>query len=184
MAAPDPLHTAERRRAVTQLLNEAARLLYAQRHGEAEELLRRAYKLAPNDPDVAMNLGGALIMTGKWSQAVALLESAVARHPSNARLWLNLAAAYLGRLELSSPRYQEQAIAAYQRAIAIDPATPNAHYNVGLIYAERRDWSAAELWFQQSLVANPSDDDALIWLQRVPRRPGTTGAVSSSQSAC
>lgn len=152
---------------VNRLLNEGARLLQAQRPAEALEPLRRAHALAPDDPDVAINLGGALIMCAKWRQAVRVLETAVARHPDNARLWLNLAAAYLGRLETASLAAQDRAIAAYQRALALDPMAHSAHYNIGLIYAERRDLASAETWFTAALQANSSDRDAALWLRRL-----------------
>ncbi len=155
------------RQRVHRLLNEGARLLRAGRADEALTPLRRAYELAPEDPDVLMTYGGALIMNAKWSKAVALLERAVEMHPENARLWLNLAAAYLGRLEFSSRRAQDRAIEAYKRAIEIDPIAPSAHYNVGLIHAERQDWEQAEEWFEAALRANPADKDAAYWLKRV-----------------
>lgn len=161
---PDP--TATRRR-VVQLINDGARLLHARRPGEAVALLNEAYELAPDDPDVAINLGGALIMTSRWSRAVAVLEQAVALHPDNVRLWINLAAAYLGRLEIASPAAQERAIAAYERALRLDPGAPGVHYNLGLIYAERRDWAQAAYWFGEALRLRPDDADAAWWLRQV-----------------
>jgi tetratricopeptide (TPR) repeat protein len=161
--ASDP--TATRRR-VVQLINEGARLLHARRPGEALATLTEAYELAPDDPDVAINLGGALIMTARWRRAVAVLEQAVAIHPDNVRLWINLAAAYLGRLEIASPAAQERAIAAYERALTLDPQAPGVHYNLGLIYAERREWEQAAHWFSEALRLWPDDADAAWWLQR------------------
>ena len=93
-------------------------------------------------------------------------KSAVVQHPHSARLWLNLAAAYLGRLELSTRKRQDQAIAAYKKAIELDPAAPNAHYNLGLIYAERKEWADAADWFQAARRAHPADRDATIRLKQ------------------
>jgi protein O-GlcNAc transferase len=166
--APDaPSDPAATRRRVVDLINEGARLLHARRPGEALAPLTEAYTLAPDDPDVAINLGGALIMTARWSRAVSVLEQAVARHPANVRLWINLAAAYLGRLELASPAAQERAIAAYERALSLDPQAPGVHYNLGLIYAERRAWTEAAYWFGEALRLRPDDADAAWWLQQV-----------------
>ncbi|NOZ51393.1 MAG: tetratricopeptide repeat protein [Chloroflexi bacterium] len=149
-----------------ELLNEGARLMHAQRFGEALAVLERAYQILPDDPDVLINLGGALVMTARWSKAVAVLERAVAKHPLHDGLWLNLAAAYLGRLEFSSYSRQEQAISAYQQAIEIDPVAPNAHYNIALIYAERKDWAQAATWFEAALRTHPSDRDAARLLEK------------------
>ncbi len=159
----------ERQQQAVVLLNEGARLMHAQRFAEALPVLERAYQLTPDDPDVLVNLGGALIMTAKWSRAVALLERATRKHPRHDKLWLNLAAAYLGRLELSSRSRQDQAIAAYKRAIEINPVAPNAHYNIALIYAERKDWSRAIAWFEAALRANPADRDAARLLAKARR---------------
>jgi len=148
------------------LLSEGVRLINAGRYGEAIEALTRANDLVPDDPDIIMTLGGAMILAGKWNAAERLLENAVAQYPDNSRLWLNLAAATLGRLELSPRWRQDKAIAAYQRAIELDPVAASAHYNVGLIHAERKDWEEAIVWFEAAVRANPRDQDARLWLKR------------------
>ncbi len=148
------------------LLQEGVRLLNAGRYGEAIEALEEAHTLLPDDPDIMITLGGAMIMAGKWNKAEGFLEKAVEKHPDNARLWLNLAAAILGRLEISPRWRQDKAIAAYQRAIELDPVAPSAHYNVGLIHAERKDWEKAIQWFEAAVRANPRDKDARLWLKR------------------
>jgi len=149
------------------LLEEGVRLLNAGRYGEAITVLQEAHQLLPDDPDIMLTLGGAMIMAGKWNKAEKFLQEAVEKHPQNSRLWLNLAAAILGRLKLAPRDRQDRAIAAYERAIELDPIAPNAHYNVGLIYAERGDWDQAEEWFQAAVRANPQDKDARYWLKRV-----------------
>ena len=162
--AKQPLKPA--RKDAYRLLEEGVRLLNAGRYGEAIQILEEANNLAPDDPDILITLGGAMIMAGKWNKAEAFLEKAVEKHPDNPRLWLNLAAARLGRLELSPRWRQDKAIEAYLRAIELDPVAPSAHYNVGLIHAERKDWEKAIQWFQAAVRANPADKDARVWLKR------------------
>jgi tetratricopeptide (TPR) repeat protein len=154
------------RRDAYRLLEDGVRLLSAGRYGEAIEALTEANKLFPDDPDIMITLGGALILSGKWNSAEKFLEAAVKKHPQNPRLWLNLAAAILGRLELSPRDRQDRAIAAYKRAIELDPIAPSAHYNVGLIHAERGDWDQAVDWFEAAVRANPRDEDARYWLEK------------------
>ena len=151
------------------LLKEGVRLIRAGRYGEAIEKLEEAHRLLPDDPDIMITLGGALIMAGKWNRAERFLQQAVEAHPENPRLWLNLAAAILGRLELSPRDRQDRAIEAYEKAIALDPVAPSAHYNVGLIYAERKDWDQAIRWFEDAVRANPADKDARWWLARAKK---------------
>ncbi len=160
--APDQ----DTRQEAFQLLNEGARLLRSQRPTEALPPLQRAHELLPDDPDIAITLGGALVMSNKWNKAVKLLEQAVEQHPNNAQLWLNLAAAYLGRLELTPRARRDQAIEAYKKAIELDPVAPSAQYNIGLIYAEQKSWEQAADWFQAAVRANPADQDAVYWLKK------------------
>ncbi|MEX1020828.1 MAG: tetratricopeptide repeat protein [Litorilinea sp.] len=151
-------------------LNESAQLLRQNRPGEAIEHLLELHGLAPDNADVAINLSGAYILQAKWNRAVSLLKKAVAHHPTNAMLWTNLGAAELGRLEFSGPVQQDKAIAAYQRALRVDPHAPNVHYHLGLIYKERGELNRAGAFFQRALEVNGGDQDAQYWLDRIGRQ--------------
>jgi tetratricopeptide (TPR) repeat protein len=148
-------------------LNESARLLGQNRPGEALKLLLPLFRVAPQHPDVLINLSGAYVLQRRWNKAVQILTKAVEDHPDNPMLWMNLGAAELGRLETAGPRQQERAIAAYERALAVDAETPNAHYHLGLIYKERGELSRAAAFFQRALEVNPADRDARLWLDRL-----------------
>lgn len=155
----------EARAQARQLVKEGARLLQLQRPGEAAELLERAWRLTPGDPDIAVNLGGAYVMQHRWTKATRFLEAATRAHPDNAMLWVNLAAAYLGPLEISGPKAQEQAVAAFEEALRCDPLTPNVHYSLGLIYKHRGEYDRATAHFWRALEVDPNDRDARYWLQ-------------------
>lgn len=148
-------------------LNESAQLLVQNRPGEAVERLLTLYAVAPEHPDVLINLSGAYILQRRWDKAVALLSNAVKLVPDNAMLWMNLGAAQLGRLETSGPRQQARAISAYEMAIQLDPHAPNVHYHLGLIYKERGELNRASAFFQRALEINPADRDARYWLDRM-----------------
>lgn len=152
-----------------ELLAEGARLLGQRRAGEAAGKLEEAHQLLPDDVDVAINLGGAYIMQNRFMKAIPVLEGASGQAPDNAMVWTNLAAAYLGRLELSGPKQQQDAIDAYQRALQADPETPNVHYNLALIYADRKEWRRARAHFHRALEVDPNDRDARNWLKRLSR---------------
>jgi protein O-GlcNAc transferase len=167
-----------------QKLNQGAQLLRQNRPGEAIALLEPLAAQDPTQVDVAINLGGAYILQRKWNRAVKVLRKAAAAHPDNVMLWINLAAAHLGNLETAGPRHQEQAIAAYERALALDAAAPNVHYHLGLIHKERGDFAKAVMAFEQALITAPDDRDARDWLVRIQRllaeqaEVGTQAAVS------
>lgn len=156
-----------RRQQGFELLREGARLLAQNRPDEAASHLERAAALLPEDPDVAINLGGAYVLQRRYNKAVAVLERASLLAPDNAMVWTNLAAAYLGSLQLSGPQQQRKAIAAYEAALQADPATPHVHYNLGLIHHDRQEHAQAELWFRRALEVDPNDRDARRWLTRL-----------------
>lgn len=149
------------------ILNESARLLRANRPGEAIAVLEPLQADMPDDPDIAINMGGALILQRKWAKAVEILKKGVDASPENVLLWTNLAAAYLGRLETSGPKHQARAIAAYEKALWIDPSTPNVHYHLGLIYKQQGNLSRSSAMFQRALEINPNDRDARYWMEKL-----------------
>lgn len=167
IAARHNLSAAAQERRGRELLVEGARLLNSGEAGEAAAHLEEAVRLLPDHPDAAVNLGGAYILQRRHNQAVRVLEAASLRHPDHVMLWVNLAAAYLGALELSGPQQQAQAIAAYERALALDGKTPHVHYNLGLIYHDRGDPDQARRCFELALETNPDDRDAQQWLGRL-----------------
>ena len=152
-----------------QALNNSARLLSANRPGEAIAALQALHEKLSHDPDIAINMGGALILQCKWDQAVKVLLPAARSHLNNAMLWTNLAAAQLGRLETSGPRQQRKAIEAYEQALRADPKAPNVHYHLGLIYKEQGSLSRASALFQRALDINPNDKDARHWVDHLSK---------------
>jgi tetratricopeptide (TPR) repeat protein len=143
--------------------------LASRRPGEAVIKLLEARELDPHNVAAAINLGGAYILQGRYSQAIPVLEEAVRLAPDNVMAWTNLAASYLGKLPLASRERQDQAIRAYEQALAIDPRAPNVHYNLGLIYLERGDKLQASAHFYKALETDPNDRDAQYWLDKIRR---------------
>ena len=105
-------------------LSEGAWLLRQNRPQDAMERLLPLWEMAPSNPDVAINLGGAYILQGKWNKAVRVLSRAAELHPENVMIWINLGAAHLGRLELSGPQQQERAMRAYRARAGHRPTCP------------------------------------------------------------
>ena len=153
-----------------QQMHEAALLLEKGDGKNAAVILKRLHELYPDDVDVASNLGAAYILYKQYSTAVPILEAATQAAPENPGLWANLAAAYLGTLPISTRAQQDKAIAAFERALEIDGAYPNAHYNLGLIYEDRRDWANARRMFLHATQTNPADQDARNLLAKVEKR--------------
>ena len=149
------------------LLNEGAELLRQRRPREAAHQLDLAWQLDPTLIEVAINLGGAYVMQGRHAEAVKILEEASRVEPESVIVWINLAAAYLGPLEDSEEENQLKAIAAFERALTLDPNAPSVNYNLGLIYKQRGEAERAAAHFWRALDVDPSDRDAYVRLRQL-----------------
>jgi tetratricopeptide (TPR) repeat protein len=142
-------------------------LLHEGRAEEAARLLEKAHRADPDHVDAALNLSGAYILVQRYASAIPILEALADRDAANAMVWTNLGAAYLGNPILAAGEAQERAIAAFERALEINPAAPHVAYNLGLIHRDRRDTERAIFWFGRALQANPRDEDARRLLARL-----------------
>ena len=142
------------------MLRRGTQALHQGEVAQATRFLERAYQLDPDNHDAALNLAGAYILSKKFTQAVAILELLSERDPHNPMVWTNLGAAYLGNPILAKDNEQQRAIAAFERAIELNPGVPNVAYNLGLVYLDRNDLPQALHWFQRAIQANPNDRDA------------------------
>lgn len=156
------------------LLNRGARLLEQGQVEEALSPLERAYELDSESVPTLINLGGAYVMAGRHKEAIPILEAARNAEPQNAMIWINLGAAYLGNPVLATPEQQMQAITAFERALELNPAAPNVHYNLGLIFVDRKESDLAMAAFRRAVQVNPLDRDAKQWLRQLEEkhRPG------------
>ncbi len=60
-----------------------------------------------------------------------------------------------------------QAIHAFEAALELNPAAPNVHYNLGLIFLDREEEDLAVAAFRQAVQVNPFDRDARTWLRKL-----------------
>ena len=143
-----------------QLFRKGTQLLHQGKVTQARPLLEQANQIDPEHLDAALNLSGVYILTKKFRQAVALLEPLSEQYPDEAMIWTNLGAAYLANPVLARDEEQQQAIAAFEKALAVNPVAPNVAYNIGLIYRDRQETDNAIVWFKKAIQANPNDQDA------------------------
>ncbi|MBN1579090.1 MAG: tetratricopeptide repeat protein [Anaerolineae bacterium] len=157
-------HTLEHAR---QLSNHGAELLQNGQVQKALPVLEQAYELIPDDVPTAVNLGGACVLGKRYKRAIVVLERARDQEPDNEMIWINLGAAYLGNPILAQDEQQLDAIAAFERAIEINPVAQNVHYNLGLIHRDRGEIEQAAARFRQAIQSNPLDQHARNALQRL-----------------
>jgi len=110
----------------------------ASHFGDPEAAVILADRAAARDGGRADNwnrLGLALESQRRWSEAAAAYRTAASRQPYEPVYWANLARS-LARVALAGARgAQNDAIAAAQQAIAVDPNTPFGHLTLAEIAA-------------------------------------------------
>jgi tetratricopeptide (TPR) repeat protein len=91
-------------------------------------LLEQALKMSPRLAKAHYFLGTALKTLGRYDEAIEHLNVAAEQYPRD-RVVLN----EIGRVHFFQRRFDE-AIAAFKRALAVDPEDLDAHYNLMLAY--------------------------------------------------
>lgn len=104
-----------------------AQRLEASNSAAAEAAYRRAITLNPCCSPAYVNLGALLCETQRCEEAVALFEAALNHCEPTPLIHFNRATA------LEDVGRPHQAVAAYERALALDPGLADAHYNLGVL---------------------------------------------------
>ena len=107
--------------------------------GRAEELLKRAVALYPEDFLPAFSLGAVYAAQGRLPQAVVFLERAVACEALPQAFYLLGGCCYEMGKVTAAVRYLRE-------AVRLDPAFQEAHHLLGLAYLDRR-------WYRKALAA-------------------------------
>ena len=158
-------------------LKQGTQLLMQGKPDEALPHLQRAHELSPDDHSAALNLGGAFIMAGKHKQAVPILEKLSETDADNPQVWTNLGAAYLGNPITAANERQTKSLAAFARALELDPNARSVAYNMGLIYRDRNELDKAVASFKRALASDPNDKDARRILERLEMGAGSERKV-------
>ena len=93
--------------------------------GKAEQSLRKAIALCPNEAVLHSNLGNVLKDRGRLPDAIASYEQALRLNPAHADAHYNLG------LALTKAEKWTEGIESYKRAIANNSAFADAYYNLG-----------------------------------------------------
>lgn len=129
----------------------------------AEQALKRAIELSPNDPQSEALLGWALMHQEKYDDALLWFQKVLMREPQNALARINV-----GYICLKKKIFGE-AIEHLSRAIRLDndkKATLYAHFYLGLVYLERDMFEDAQTFFQKTIALGPNLIEAYYELGR------------------
>jgi len=129
----------------------------------AEQSLKRAIELSPNDPQSEALLGWAQMLQEKYDDALHWFQKVLMREPQNALARINV-----GYICFKKKIWNE-AIEHLSRAIRLDndkKATLYAHFYLGLIYLARDMFEDAQTFFEKTLVLGPNLIEAYYELGR------------------
>ena len=132
-------------------------------YGGAEQALRKAIELSPNDPQSEALLGWALMLQEKYDEALTWFQRVLVREPQNALARINV-----GYICLKKNNYSE-AIEHLSRAVRLSTdkkATLYAHFYLGLVYLQRDMFEDAQTFFQKTIALGPNLIEAYYELGR------------------
>jgi tetratricopeptide (TPR) repeat protein len=73
---------------------------------------------------------------------------------------------------LSAEGKSDEAIAAYNEVLAKNPQIAEAHYNIGYLLGQKKDWAGAETAYKKALEVRPGYAEAMSALARVYQDSG------------
>ncbi|MDR3509905.1 MAG: tetratricopeptide repeat protein [Caulobacteraceae bacterium] len=123
------------------------------RRREAAQILKEAALLDPGRPEAGASLGVVLLELGDRDAAVIVLRALVVRHPGYAPAHYNLGNAIAA---VETPETLDEALACYDRAIALAPGYADAHTNRASLLRRQRRLKEAEAGYQTALALNPN----------------------------
>jgi tetratricopeptide (TPR) repeat protein len=146
---------------------EVARTAYAMGALElAGCAARRAVDQAPADGSVHVLLGDVSRAQGDANRAIESYRTAIARGHQSAATWLTLGRLLLDRMEM------EAALAAYERAIELDPLAAEAIGSFALASLTSGETARWRALLERQVEARPESVDSLYALGRIHLREG------------
>jgi len=140
---------------------------------KAEKLCRQILRVDPKHSDAFHLLGVVEHQQQRHVAAVDYIGQAIDLQSGAAPYWNSLGAVYLALGQ------SENALAAFQRAIQIEPRFPAAFVNLGLVLRDCGEAKGALACFRQALVLDSECADA--WLQLGAMQQGSGDAEAAAR---
>src|SRR5208282_1580535 len=128
-------------------------------------------------PVVKLAAGEKLLDAGQIDQAIKTLKEVTASKPDLAAAYYLLGNAYLKKSS------NDEAIAAYQRAVALDSENLNFRLNLGVAYLRKGEGGQAVPIFENILSREPQNDKAQLDLGIAYYQRGITESASGTGNA-
>jgi TolB-like protein/Flp pilus assembly protein TadD len=143
---------------------QAEALNFAGRPEEALRAVEQAMRLNPRYPFWYLwELGWTYRLTGRYTEAIATLKEAINRNPNFLAAHLNLAFSYWWQwLSQQSPAAQtlEPAVAAVQRALALNDSFHWNHVVLGYIYLSQQQYEQALAEMERTVALAPTEAES------------------------
>jgi tetratricopeptide (TPR) repeat protein len=167
---------------------QAEVLMLAGRPEDALRAVEQAMRLNPRYPPVYLNeLGLAYNFIGRYAEAVATLQEAIRRNPNFLAAHSNLAYSYLMQwTSQQSPDSQTlgQALAAAQRVIALNAASPWGHGLLGWVSLWQKQYEQAIAEMERTVALDPNEARTYAGLAEVLSHVGKSAeAVTMAEQA-
>jgi tetratricopeptide (TPR) repeat protein len=128
------------------------------RHAFGIKLLHRSLSINPRQPNAYNTRGNSLRVTGRFDDALASYDAALALDQGFAEAWYNRAVTLL---ELAQPA---EALASYNKAITLNPQYARAYNNRGNIFKDWHLYEKALLDYDKALALGL--EDAFVYENR------------------
>ncbi|MBI1841803.1 MAG: VCBS repeat-containing protein, partial [Verrucomicrobia bacterium] len=119
----------------------------------------KALSIAPNDPDLRLNLASAHLLAGEAEQAIREADVALQLEPNAAAAYFVSGSAYL---RLSKP---EAAVKAFENVKKIDPGEAATFFQLGMARMGLEQWTEAIAAFQEGIRMDPNHLHSLAHYQ-------------------
>lgn len=131
----------------------------------AEENLRKAVSLAPNQATFEYDLGALLHQEKKYAEAVPVLKRAIELDPDNLTARLMLARSYVFSYhELQIPNFSELTLEQLNYIVKKNPRFPRVHHHIALVYINSGQPEKAVAELSTELKYDPADSQARLEL--------------------
>lgn len=124
-------------------------------------VIKQARKQAVFDLDQKLILAMAARRAGDMDSAINILRDTISADPSAPKAFIQL-----GDCLLAAARPNE-AIEAYQKAVALVPTSPDYRVSLGMAYAKDKQYEAAVQEIQRALDLNPQHKKAKLTLKKI-----------------
>ncbi len=172
---------------------------------------QQALAASPNDPEALFRLGLAWQKAGKPDSAAAAFEAVLEHDPKNVQALVHhgLVLEDLGRLGEAEAEYRRaiemaptdplplinlgsllyfhqkktyEAKTALAKALELDPRNPDAHFNLGVLFADANLYNEAKVEWEKVLAITQEGPAASLAKENLARIRGVVEGADSTQS--